>query len=497
MDDVHYQICTQCVMDTSDRRIQFDEHGVCNHCRAVEQDSRSQWSTSQRQRRLKRIVSHIQAQGRNKDADCLLGLSGGIDSSYLALKAHEFGLKPLLVHVDTGWNSELASRNIENVARHLKLDLVTEVIDWEEMRDLQRAFLISGVPNQDIPQDHAILASLDKVAKQEGLSVLLDGNNWSSESVLPKSWGHDNLDASHILAIHRRFGSRPLRHFPMLSPSDVCQLLFGVPKSPYERVSLLNLMAYDRNSAIKELVEEVHFQPYEGKHGESRFTRFFQGYILLNRFGYDKRRAHLSSLILSGQISRNHALAILTSPPYDDETLHREKSFVAKKLGFQNEELDDLLNQPLRQHSEYSSGDAVLQRVAGLAEQEARLRADIASTLRSADLNLGLRDPKQDFPDLMEGLAIVLYGTGQFGQGIHAGLMRGGYGHVIGFVDSTRGGTLRGLPVWSLEEYRSKHEPEHQILVCSQHAGHIAALLDSAGIETYHLPTLTGQSVAG
>mgnify|MGYP000951252163 CR=1 FL=1 len=486
-----YQVCVRCVMDTSDSLIEFDEAGVCSHCRFVERDPRSRRSPAEKRRTLSETADRIRAAGAGRDVDCVLGLSGGIDSSYLALQAHKLGLRPLIVHVDTGWNSELATKNIENIVRRLDLDLITEVIDWDEMRDLQLAFLKSGVPNQDIPQDHAIVCSLHRIAVQEGIGWVLDGNNWASESVLPRSWGYDNLDAAHILAIHRRFGERPLRRFPLLPLSDCVRMIAGFPEPPYKRVSLLNLLDYSRETALAELRETVGFRPYEGKHGESRFTRFFQGHILFNRFGYDKRRAHLSSLILSGQIGRDEALSTLEQPPFDEDTLRVEKAFVAKKLGLAEAGLDELLAQPRRHHAEFPTGEALVQRSATLLAQASRLCAEAAETLAAMDRHLGLRDPLDDFPPIDRSTPLFLYGTGVYGKRVLAALHRAGYG-VTGFIDSTRDGVCEGLPVRTLGAYRDSHHPENQILICSQHAAEIAALLDAAGITGYHRPRNAG-----
>lgn len=492
--NMEQQVCTRCAMDRSDSLIEFDESGVCNHCRFVERDPRSRRSPVEKARLLRDTIDRMRTAGRGGDADCVLGLSGGIDSAYLALQAHRLGLRPLIVHVDTGWNSELASKNIENIVRRLHLELVTEVIDWEEMRDLQLAFLRSGVPNQDIPQDHAIICALHRVAIQEGSRFLLNGNNWASESVLPESWGYNNRDALHIQGIHQRFGKRPLERFPLLSLSDHVQMLSGFPVSFYDSVSLLDLLPYDRQQALDDLVETVDFKPYDGKHGESRFTRFFQGHILFRRFGYDKRRAHLSSLILSGQIGRSEALAILEKPPYDEDSLRVEKAFVAKKLEVSEGELDELLSQPRRHHADYPTAEALLTRSMSLLGQAARLHAEVMETLAATDLRLGLRCPLDDFPAVDREAPLFLYGTGTFGKRVLAELQRGGYDNVVGFIDSHQGGVCNGLPVMTLDDYRSRHLAEHRILICSQHADDIAVGLEAAGIRSYLRPNPAGKA---
>ena len=354
-----YQICVRCVMDTSDPDIQFDEAGVCSWCRRFDAEIAPQWfPNADGARRFAAIADGIRRETAGQEYDCIVGLSGGIDSSYAAwVMRRKWNLRLLAVHVDAGWNSELAVKNIENIVKRLDIDLHTEVIDWEEMRDLQLAFLRSGVPNQDIPQDHVFFAALYRFAVRNGLRHVLSGGNIATESVLPPAWGHAAMDLRHLKAIHRRFGSGRLRTYP------TCSFFDYYVRYPFLHrmrvVRPLNFMSYDKNHALEVLEQELDYRYYGTKHGESRFTKFFQNYWLPTRFGFDKRRAHLASLILSGQAARGEALLELATPAYPEAQLREDKAFVAKKLGITDDEMEGLLRMPLRIHKNYPSNLAL------------------------------------------------------------------------------------------------------------------------------------------
>jgi N-acetyl sugar amidotransferase len=341
-------------MDTTDPEITFDADGVCSHCRAFDEVARPNWFPNEEgRRRLEPIVERIKREGRGGDYDCVIGLSGGIDSSYLAVQVKRLGLRPLVVHVDAGWNSELAVKNIENLVQALGFDLFTVVIDWEEMRDLQVAFLRAGVPNQDIPQDHAFFAGLYHFATQERIRWMLSGGNYATEAILPRAWGFNAMDARHIRAVHRQFGHIPLRTFPTVSFFD---LYIRFPLLLRMKVLRpLDFMPYDKTRAMEDLAVSHGWRYYGAKHYESVWTKFFQGYWLPARFGYDKRRAHLSSLIVSGQLSRAAALAELAQPAYSTDELRHDRAFVAKKLGLTEDELEALRCAPLHSHLDYPS----------------------------------------------------------------------------------------------------------------------------------------------
>jgi N-acetyl sugar amidotransferase len=347
-----YQICTRCVMDTTDPDITFDAQGVCSHCHYFDNNIRPAWpSPEQGQVELQSMLQKVKAYGEGKRYDCIIGLSGGIDSSFIAVKAVEWGLRPLVVHVDAGWNSELAVMNIEQICKRLGLDLVTHVVDWEEMQDMQLAFLRSNLANQDVPQDHAFFAALYGYAIKAGIKYVISGSNFATESILPQSWGYDAMDATHIKAVHARFGRRKRGAFPIVS---FFNLYFRYPLLlKMEVLRPLNYIPYNKEEAIRNLERDYGWRYYGGKHYESRWTRFFQAYYLPHKFGYDKRKAHLSSLVVSGQLSRDAALQELRKPLYDEKLLAEDKAFVAKKLGITLQELETLIAEPPRHYTEF------------------------------------------------------------------------------------------------------------------------------------------------
>jgi N-acetyl sugar amidotransferase len=355
-----YKICTTCVMDTSDSKITFDEHGVCDHCRTFYSDTLPNWHTDERgQKNLDDMVERIKAAGRDKDFDCIIGMSGGIDSSYLTYIAKEkLGLRPLVFHVDAGWNSQIAVNNIERIVDGLKLDLYTEVINWEEMKDLQLAFFKSGVPHVDAPQDHSFFATMYKFADKYDVKYILTGSNLSTECVRnPVEWMYYQSDSIQLRDIHNRFGTRPLREFPVTS------ILWHKLYLPYiKRVRALkplNYLPYVKTEAVSLLSSRFGWQPYPQKHFESRFTRYYESFWLPKRFGYDVRRVQYSSLILTKQMTRNVALKQLESLPYDESTIEHESEFVANKLGITVDELMSYLNAPKRTYRDFRSQERV------------------------------------------------------------------------------------------------------------------------------------------
>jgi N-acetyl sugar amidotransferase len=339
-------------MDTTDPEIDFDEHGVCNHCRNFDQNIRPMWpSLEGDQAKLDAMIQTVKNYGEGKRYDCIIGLSGGVDSSYLAVKVAEWGLRPLVVHVDAGWNSELAVMNIEQICRRLGFDLVTHVVDWEEMQDMQVAFLRSNLANQDIPQDHAFFAALYGYAEKSGIKYVINGSNFATESILPSAWGYDAMDATHVKSIHARFGTRPRGYFPIVSFYKLYVKYPFILKMKVLRP--LNLLPYNKEEAIQILEKDYGWRYYGGKHYESRWTRFFQAYYLPYKFGYDKRKAHFSSLVVSGQMSRRDALEALKLPLYDPKLLVEDKIFIAKKLGLSISDFEALVDQPVRHFSEF------------------------------------------------------------------------------------------------------------------------------------------------
>lgn len=341
-------------MDTTDSAITFDEHGVCNHCRDYEKlHRRYLFLDTDREKLLKDLIEKIKRDGVGNRYDCVIGVSGGVDSSYLLHLAVQYGLRVLPIHVDSGWNSELAVKNIENLVVKLGLHLYTIVCDWDEIRDLQRSFLKAGVPNCDIPQDHAYVASVYKIAKQFKIKYILSGLNYATESILPKAWGHTFRDLVHIKDVHSKFGEIKLRNYPSMNFFEYNYLypcIYNI-----KTVRILNTIDYDKQSAKQLLMDKYDWRDYGGKHYESLFTKFFQGYYLPKKFGYDKRKAHLSSLIVSGQITRKEALVELLTEPLDEEFEKTELPFVLKKLGFDDKQWSQIMNQNPIPHSFYKT----------------------------------------------------------------------------------------------------------------------------------------------
>ncbi len=355
MTEREYQVCAFCVMDTSDPDITFDTNGRCNHCRDFETLRGTVWfPDDEGARRLERMIEEVKDEGRGRDYDCVLGLSGGIDSSYLALKAHEWGLHPLVVHVDAGWNSELAVQNIERVIKHCGYELHTHVVNWEDMRELQLSYLRAAVANQDVPQDHAFFAGLYHFATENKIRYVLNGGNAATEGVFPEAWHGAAMDAKNLKAIHKAYGTQPLTDYPLISFS---QYYFWYPIAKrMTPVRPLNLMPYSKEQAVTEL-EKIGWRSYPRKHGESLFTKFFQNYYLPTKFGYDKRRPHLSSLIASGGITRERALELLDEPLYEEEELRRDRQYLCRKLRISDMEFEDLMGRPIHHYTDFANWD--------------------------------------------------------------------------------------------------------------------------------------------
>ncbi len=370
------QICTRCVMDTSDPEIEFDANGVCSHCHEFDEVTSKSWFPGpEGAPKLEALLESVRAAGRGREYDCVLGLSGGVDSSILALRAKDWDLRVLAVHVDAGWNTELAVHNIERIVERCNFDLHTIVLDWEDVRELQLAYLRSGVSNQDVPQDHAFSAGLFRDAAERKIRYVLSGGNIATESVFPRAWHGWAMDRRNLRAIHRRFGTEKLRTFPTIGFFRYYVI------NPYvHRVRVvrpLNYLPYDRDAAIAELTERVRYKPYGRKHGESQFTRFFQNHYLPERYGFDKRRPHLSSMILSGQLTRDEALAELERPLYEEAELTGDKAYFEKKLRLAPGQLDELLEAPRRSHRDFPNQErryAALKRLQHLVERVTRRR---------------------------------------------------------------------------------------------------------------------------
>jgi len=353
-----YQICSHCVMDTSDSQIVFNSEGICNHCLGFEETTKQSWfPNEQGAKQLSGMIEQIKISEKCKEYDCIIGLSGGIDSSYMALKAYEWGLRPLVVHVDTGWNSELAVSNIESIVKHCGYHLHTHVVDWDEMRDLQLAYLRAGVANQDVPQDHVIFAAMYHFTIKYKLRYILSGGNIASESIFPSSWLCDAMDAINLKAIHRKYGDHKLKTFNTINLFDY---YFWYPFVKRLRtIRPLNFMPYIKKDAIEELVRKIGWRAYGRKHGESLFTKLYQNFYLPTKFGYDKRRPHLSSLILSGQMTRDEAKMILEEPLYDPQELENDIDFFCKKMRISRNQFNIFMSDPAHHYTEFPNGDKI------------------------------------------------------------------------------------------------------------------------------------------
>ena len=355
-----YKICSRCVMDTSDAKIKFDKDGVCDHCLAFDKNILPIWNFGKgREKQLKEIVDKIKQSSKGKDFDCILGMSGGIDSSYLLyLVTKKLDLRPLVFHVDAGWNSQIAVNNIEKLVDGLGLDLYTEVIDWEEMKDLQRSFFKSGVPHVDTPQDHAFFATMYKFASNYNIKNIITGGNFSTECTRnPKDWMYYQSDSTQLKDIHKKFGQKPLKNFPLTSA--VWHRLYLPFVRGIKLHRILDYMEYNKEEATKFLVNNYGYQEYPQKHFESRFTRFYESYWLPERFGFDTRRVQFSSLILTNQMSRDEAIEILKQPSYDKENIKHEFEYISSKLDMSVDELKDCMNMPLRTYKDFKSQDYI------------------------------------------------------------------------------------------------------------------------------------------
>jgi N-acetyl sugar amidotransferase len=355
-----FEVCTNCVMDTTDSKITFDEKGVCDHCNTYFYDILPKWDfEGLDDTALYSLAEKIKQDGKGKDFDCIMGMSGGIDSSYLLyLAVEKLGLRPLVFHVDAGWNSQEAVNNIERMVDGLGLDLYTEVINWEEMKDLQLSFFKSGVSHIDTPQDHSFFATMYKFADKHGVKNILTGGNYSTECIRnPLEWMYYQSDSRQLKDIHSQFGSAPLKQYP------VTNILWHKVYLPYIKgikvTRPLDYMVYNKEDATKLLEEKFGYQRYPQKHFESRFTRFYEGYWLPEKFGFDTRKVQYSSLILTGQMTREEALEQLKSPAYDTETIDDDFGFIANKLGISVDELRGYFNAPNKTYNDYKNQQSI------------------------------------------------------------------------------------------------------------------------------------------
>jgi len=347
-------------MDTTSALIKFDEKGVCNFCKEYQSIAKK---TVLRDRDLRykifqEDVDIIMADGKNKPYDCILGLSGGIDSSYMALVAKDYGLRPLVVHFDNGWNSELAVKNIENIVNILGFELFTYVINWEEFKDIQIAYFKASVVDIEVPTDQLIFAALYKIAKEKNIKYILSGSNVRTESIMPADWCfYGKLDATNFDNIHKKFGKLKLKNLPRLGANQkmIYESLYGI-----QTITFFDKLDFNYKEVRERLVKEVNYVPYQYKHYESVFTRFYQGYILPKKFNIDKRKAHLSSLICSDQIKREDALVELNNPTYPLDQQAADKEYILKKWEMSEVEFEEIMMQPRIEHEVYGHDEVNL-----------------------------------------------------------------------------------------------------------------------------------------
>lgn len=390
-----YRICSRCVMDTSDPDIRFDAHGVCNHCHTYDEAvAQAVFRGEDGKRRLEAIVALIKRAGQGRRYDCLIGVSGGVDSTYAALLVKQLGLRPLAVHMDNGWNSETSVRNIENIIKRLGIDLYTEVLQWDEFRRLQLAFLRASTPDSEVPTDHAIFATLYRVARQHAIQWIIDGSNVLTEVMVPAAWSHGHGDWCYIRSLNARFGGAPLKSYPHYTLFDA---LVRIPRiDRLRRLSLLNYVDYDKAAAMQAIRKELGWEYYGGKHYESIYTRFYQGYILKEKFGFDKRRSHLSCLVVGGSLTRVEALAELREPAIDPRQLREDRAFVIKKLGLTEVQFEEIMAAPPRTFRDYPSYEKDLRSPLSAARWTQRLARGLALAERAArGARLLVRDPRR------------------------------------------------------------------------------------------------------
>ena len=353
------RVCTKCIMDDTDPDILFFESGVCSHCKRYDAISVSRLpAESSREDALNQLIESIKFDGRGKDYDCVIGVSGGVDSTYVAWLLKKHGLRPLAVHLDNGWNSELAVSNIQKTLEKLNIDLHTYVIDWAEFRDLQVSFLKASTPDGEVPTDHAIFALLYEVADNLGLKHVVTGTNVSTEAILPKKWGYGYFDWSYIKGVHRQFGASPLSTYPHFS---LIKLAYYVFFKKIRMVSILNYVNYKKDEVMRTLEKDLDWIYYGGKHYESIYTRFYQTFVLPRKFNIDKRKAHYSNLICSGQMSRAQALEMMNEQIYPESLLLEDREYVIKKLQMSEREFDEIMGAPRRTFENYRTNNAVLE----------------------------------------------------------------------------------------------------------------------------------------
>jgi N-acetyl sugar amidotransferase len=364
-EDINYRQCAVSVMDNiADPDISFDEKGISNYYHEYKKLASEFLFTGELgQQKLTEVIDQIKQDGKGKPYDCVTGISGGVDSSYLVWMAKKWNLRPLIVHFDNGWNSEISVANINNIIKKTGFDLYTIVVDWEEFKDLQIAYLKSSVVDIEVPTDHAIGGTLQKMASKYKLKYILSGNNLVTEAILPPSWYYNKNDYVNLYRIHKKFGKIPFKTYPYfgLMQQQIISRAKGI-----QTIKPLNFIDYNKELAKKTIIAELDWKDYGGKHYESIFTKFYQAYILPTKFCIDKRKPHLSTLIFSGQLSKQEALVELEKPLFQDNTFAQEKEYVLKKLNLSALEFEMIMKQPRVEHQVFGKQQALSQRFYGI-----------------------------------------------------------------------------------------------------------------------------------
>lgn len=359
--------CTRCIMDESAPDIEFDTNGICNYCKGFLEKRHKHIAPTEeeRLRRLDQLISRVKASGEGKPYDCIVGLSGGVDSSWALVQAVQLGLRPLAVHLDNGWDTELAQNNIANLVRQLGVDLYTHVIDWPEFRGLMEAFFASDVIDIEVLTDNALLALNYGQAAKHGLKFILAGTNIATEGVdIPSTWNWHKADKRNIVAIARIFGGPVLRTFPAVGTAGLIRywVLHRI-----RWISFLDYFDYRKFDAIRVLQAEFGYKPYAHKHYENVFTRFYQGYLQPHKFGADKRKPHLSSLIMTGEMTRDEALLQASGIAYASTAeMEADRLYFLKKMGWTAQKFDEYISRPPKQHDQYPSEAALYALLLGI-----------------------------------------------------------------------------------------------------------------------------------
>ncbi len=353
MSNQSYRICSKTIMDTSDPDIVFDKDGISNHWHSYQTKAKKHLiNKKERKYKLNSLVNEIKKKGSKKKYDCIIGVSGGVDSTYLAYIVKNLGLRPLAVHFDNGWNSELAVKNIENILEKLDIDLYTYVVDWLEFKNIQLSFLKASTPDLEIPTDHGIISLLYKTASKHGVKYILNGTNVQTESILPEKWGYGYYDLTYIKSIQRKYGNKKIKSLPTLS---LIELFYFSKVKKIKFIPFLNYVDYVKEDAMKVIEEKLDWIYYGGKHYESIYTRLIQSYILPIKFNIDKRIAHYSNLICSNQISRDYALEELKKDAYPADLINNDLEYFLKKLDLSKNEFDLILNNKPKTFLDYKN----------------------------------------------------------------------------------------------------------------------------------------------